>query len=94
LTFPITRAFSLMAQRVKDAYTHGNIYMSADIAKRLGCTPAAVRVARKRGDITPIAQTVGGEWLYDSDQVIAYDTLRKNHDAGMPFRRTEQGRLF
>jgi DNA-binding transcriptional MerR regulator len=63
----------------------GLILLSADVAKAVGVSADAVRLARRRGYITPTAFTVGGEALYDESAVEDYRSLRSSHRPGRAF---------
>lgn len=49
---------------------------SADVGKRLGLTPAAVRYAAKRGALHPSVVTPGGQRLFTEADVAAFAQLR------------------
>lgn len=71
----------------------GRIFASSDLAREVGVSADAVRLACRKGHIVPNARTVGGEALYDEGAVVDYRALRANHEPGKAFRFPQQMRL-
>lgn len=75
------------------AHFDGPIYASSDLAKEVGVTADAVRLARRKGYIVPVAFTVGGDALYDESALLEYRALRAHHEPGKAFVVGHQLRL-
>lgn len=71
----------------------GRIFASSDLAREVGVSADAVRLACRKGHIVPTARTVGGEALYDEGAVFEYRALRAAHEPGKAFRLPRQLRL-
>lgn len=52
------------------------LYESSDAAIVLGVTPHTVRVARRRGDITPAVVSTRGTALYTREELMRYAARR------------------
>lgn len=75
-------------------HIRGPIMLSHDVAKRVGVTPAAVRMARRKRWLDPIAHTASGEALYDLSAVREYKRLRDAWQRGRSFLVPRQLRLW
>ena len=54
--------------------------LSADVARELGLTPAAIRVAANKGQIETAARTAGGVRLFSREAVEEFRERRERRE--------------
>lgn len=84
---------SVIGCRMAVVMFQDRVFSSNDLAKEVGVSADAVRLACRKGHIVPTARTVGGEALYDEGAVGEYRALRAAHEPGKAFRFPRQLRL-